>query len=211
VEDRGGGEEVRPGVDGLASGLLGRHERELALHRPAPLGVGAAGGGRVGDAEVRQFDLARAAEQDVVRRDVAVHEAHRRAVRGPQRVDVAERVEEGVDDREGDPGREASALRAAQQRGEVAALHELHGEEVVLAGAAELVDLHHVGVAQLRGHAGLVDEAPHRLGVEREAGVDALDHQLAGDPFGAHELGAEHLRHPTGADASEQPIALREP
>ncbi len=115
-------EEVGPRVDLLASRLFGRHVGELAHHRPRVRRRRGARPGRVRDAEVRELHFSRVPEQDVVRGDVAVHEAQRVAARRAQRVDVPQGVEERLDDGERDPGRKAAAVGAAQQRGEVAAV-----------------------------------------------------------------------------------------
>ena len=71
-------EQIRPCFDALALRLLGRHVADLATELT---GRGAhVRPGRVHDAEVRQFHLARATEQNVVRRHVAMHNPERRVV-----------------------------------------------------------------------------------------------------------------------------------
>ncbi len=90
------GEDVAPRVELAAEHLLGRHVAELALELP---GVGAALDlRRARDAEVGQLDRARAVDEDVAGRHVAVHQRQRLALVVARRV----RVLEGAQDRERD-------------------------------------------------------------------------------------------------------------
>jgi hypothetical protein len=68
-------EDVGAAVDALAARLLGRHVRDLALEH-----AGARLRGRVerlGDAEIDDLHLAVVGHEDVLRGDVAVHDAER--------------------------------------------------------------------------------------------------------------------------------------
>ena len=202
------GEEIGPGIDGLPARLLRRHVRQLALDAVAARG---AVGGRLRDAEIRELHLAGAAEQHVVRRDVAVHEPSRGTVGARIRMHVIERVEQRPGHREGRRRWEPSPRDGAQEPREIASLDEFHRQEAVVAGPAELVHLHDVRVAKACGDAGFVDEALHGVGVEREPGVHPLDHEIAGDALGALQLRAKDLGHAARADAPQQAIARREP
>src|SRR5204862_367532 len=74
LEEHGGqGEDVGALVDGPSPGLFGRHVLQLALERAGLRVRGLRG--RLGDAEVAELDVAVLGDEDVLRRDVAVHQA----------------------------------------------------------------------------------------------------------------------------------------
>jgi hypothetical protein len=70
--DDAGGPDVAASVDGFCAGLLWGHVRKLALDQTSARL--AAGAGRFGDTKIRQATNAVHANQDIVRRHVAVHQ-----------------------------------------------------------------------------------------------------------------------------------------
>jgi hypothetical protein len=75
------------------------------------------------------------------------------------------------------------ALLAGERALEVAALQVLHADvEVALRVVPEVVQLHRVGVDDLRVALRLVVEAAHHLRVTGEGGVQELDGDLLADP-----------------------------
>ena len=182
VEQDAGREDVAAAVERLAARLLGREVDVLALHRPV-LGLALARRADFGDAEVHQLDLPLVADDDVLGRDVAVHDAQVAAGLVAQRVGVVQpRADLGHDecgDGKGDP--EAHVARPARQLRERLAVDVLHGQEVLA------VDLAEGRVA----------------GVVRQ---DPLDDHRLGDAGGGDVLRAEDLRHAARGDAVEQEV-----
>ena len=163
-------EDVAPRVELAPDDLLGRHVPELALELP---GVGAALDlRRARDAEVGELHRARAIDEHVAGRDVAVHERERlarrrrarrgrtRAPRSTRERDVQRRRRAGCRSlARGGGADEARARRA------VDVLHR-HVELAVL--LAEVEDLDDVRVAEPRADARLVDEHRDEVGIARE-------------------------------------------
>ena len=75
VQDDADGEDVAAAIDRRAAALLGRHVADLALERAGQRLHFARR--RLGDAEVDDLDRAVEADDDVLRRDVAVHDLER--------------------------------------------------------------------------------------------------------------------------------------
>ena len=71
-QDDADGEDVAAAIDRRAPALLGRHVADLALERAGERLHFARR--RLGDAEVDDLDAAVEADDDVLRRDVAVHD-----------------------------------------------------------------------------------------------------------------------------------------
>ena len=134
VEHRAEREDVAAEVERLALHLLGRHVRDLALD-DADLGAPLLGH-RLGDAEVEDLADAVEADDDVRRRDVAVHEAERLVAPVGGAVRVLEPLGDVGRDAHGDGERDApAALRLGLlDLLQVDAVHVLHGEEVVAFG-----------------------------------------------------------------------------
>ena len=170
---------------GAAAELLGGHVRGRAHHRAGArqilrqrrLATGDGGIGRRGtrdrragrrdQPEVGDAHAAVLREQHVVGLEVAVNEAER--VRGHE---PATGLHERVDDRVDRPRRE---LEPAAQR---AALRELHRDVDLIAERADLVDLDHVAVIDLRHRLRLAEQPRPRL-TRAGAGAQQLDRDLA--------------------------------
>ncbi|MBK6529503.1 MAG: hypothetical protein IPF99_07865 [Deltaproteobacteria bacterium] len=177
VEHGGGGEDVAAGVDGVASHLLGREVRVLALDDAGLRGRRAVGGAR--EAEVRELHLAVVREQDVGGRDVAVDDAQRLVVgvRGAVRVLQALAELPGDERRDLRRGQRVQGLEALEELPEVEPVDVLHRDVVAPLDLAEVDDLDDVAMAQPRGEARFIDEPPGGL---RVAG-HASGHHLEGD------------------------------
>src|SRR5262249_53914726 len=69
-----------------------------------------------------------------------------------------------------------------------------------------IVDLHHIGVSELHGDARLVREQLAKVGIARESGQNALEHDAAARPLGARTLRQKQLRHASRANRREQRV-----
>ena len=117
---------------------------------------------RARDAEVDQLHRALERDQDVLRRDVAVHDAQRPAVAVGERVRVAEPARRLGDDVAASAGlggrRSRAALRSTADSG--LPCTSSIDEEVLLAVVADLDDAHDVRVIEQRREPRLVEEHP---------------------------------------------------
>ena len=125
-----------------------------------------------------------------------------------ERVRVPERGGDLVDHVAGERRRQPrpAAHELVEQRRQVAPGDVLHRQVVLAVGDAELEHLHDAAMVQERAEPRLVGEQAHEVGIVRQLGQDALDHQLAREPFGALADGAEDLRHAAGAEALDEPV-----
>jgi hypothetical protein len=154
------------------------------------------------DAEVTDLDLAGAADQDVRRRDIAVHDAV--LVREVERANDLDR-----DMERGGQGQEALVvLEPAEEHREIEPVDVLHRDEQGVADPAEVEDLDDVRVGQLDRYLGLGDEPRRELGVARELGQDPLDREGLLEAVRPVGLGQEHLGHAADRDAVEHVIAF---
>ena len=203
VEDDAERVDVAAPIDLLAARLLGRHVAELALEDARLLAEEV----RAGDAEVGDLHDALVREQDVLRRDVAVHDVERHAALVLALVRVVQALRGLGDDERRDARRDLRALAAcaaAHELAEVEALDVLHREEQALVAVVrELVDLDDVRVVEARRELRLVDE--HRAEAPRRAvrRQDALDDEELVRALGAALLGEEHLGHAARAEAAQ--------
>ena len=145
VQDDAEREEVAPTVDRLSPRLLGRHVLDLALERPG-LGLGGLRRG-LGDPEVAELDVALVRDEDVLRRDVAVHDVELVAVG----VAPAVRVVEGRGHLRGDVNGQRNGqghrvlARRLLDRPQVPAVDVLHRDEVAARlDLAQVVDVNDV-------------------------------------------------------------------
>ena len=111
------------------------------------------------------------ADQHVLRRHVAVHDAQRLAV-ALARVDVGEASAQRAHDAEGQrQGQlQLGRLRAAPDLLQAPAVDELQHQEVLVPRLPEIQHLHQVAVVQRRGDVRLVDEHAHEAGSAASAG-----------------------------------------
>ena len=110
-EDDPCGEQIDAAIERLAPDLLGREVLELSFYRPVRPGLREATGGER-DAEVGHARHAVAADEQVVRRHVAVHEAERSPVFVEQLVHLVEPGQGVVEDAHRDADRHRPALLA---------------------------------------------------------------------------------------------------
>ncbi len=206
-QDDAGRVDVGAPVDGALVELLRRHERHLALdlagdrRRQARLGAG--------DAEVGQAGDAVDADEDVVRRDVAVDEAQGLLVRAPELVcgvEAGERVEE---DAQRDVEREAAVVLAQRaldgvERGPLDVFHDEEDARVVL---VDVERRDHVGVVDARGEARLVEEHGDEVGLVLEVLVHRLERDEPLEPADAHRPRQEHRGHAARRDLANRLVA----
>ena len=186
--------QVGAGARLLAARLLGREVGGGAENGP-DLGDARLLGG-LGDAEVRQLDLAFARAQQVAGLDVAVDHA--------VAVGVVQPLACLLDDRDRlvhlDPAVVAQDLRAGGP------LDVLHHDEVLAGGLilAGVEDLHDVGVDQARRGLCLALEARHERGVLGEVLGEQLHRDLA---LQAQVEGEVNGGHPAEAEPALQAVA----
>ena len=198
------GEDVAPPVELAPHDLLGRHVPELAFELArlgAPLDLL-----RADDAEVGQLHRARAIDEHVARRDVAVHQVERLALLVLGGVRMLERASHGEDHLHAHVEGNGLVLRcrgANEPRagGAVDVLHR-HVHLVVL--LAEVEDLDDVRMTEPRRHPRLVDEHGDEVRVAGELREDALDRDDLLEAMGARLPGEVHLGHAARRDALEQ-------
>src|SRR5262249_6678112 len=151
--------------EGEPAHLLGAHVAELALEDALLRLTGLAGG--LGDAEVDELDLALVADEHVLRRDVAMNEVQLLAVDVALVVRVVEALARLHDDdarlRDGHRLRAVARggrllLAAVEDAAQIFTVNELEGDEVGVLDFAEIEDLADVGVVELDGDLGFVDE-----------------------------------------------------
>ena len=191
---------------GSSSELLGRHVARLALD---DAGVGDLDARRrLRDAEVDEPRDAVGAHEDVLRRDVAMDDAERRAVLVARLVRRVEAEEHRLGDRGGDL-RRASALRVARSRTSASgeAVHVLHDEVEIALRLDDVEDRHHVRVAHPGGEARLVEEHRPEGPVGGEPGEEALDRDDPGEAAGADDPAEVHGAHPAGGERLAEDVA----
>ena len=140
--------------------------------------------------------------------DVPVHDAQRAAVQPHHAVGVVQAHGGLGDHPQGEPqGHTALAVAFdAGQRGQVTAVDELHGDEVLAVLLAQFVDLHDVGMSELGSHAGLVQQ---HLGDVLGAGMlgqQLLEHGEALQAGHAVLAGQENLGHTALAQLAQHPV-----
>ncbi len=157
VEDHAEGIDVGATRHLLATGLLGRHVRGLALEHAGLLAKQIRGG----DAEIGYFDGPIERQEDVLRGDVAVHDVERSAGFVLALVGVMQALGDLGHDVRRDERRDAAilSLREPHQPLEVGTLDELHAEELPLVAVVlKVVDLDDVRVVEARGKLRLLGE-----------------------------------------------------
>ena len=200
VRDHADGEQVGARVELLARDRLGRHVRELSLH--------AAGLRaklrrlRLRDTEVDDLDVARARDEHVRRRDVAVDELERLPVLVALVVRVIERIAELEQNADGDVDRRRSRdlARVTEDATDIASVDVLHRDEVLGADTAELEDLDDVDVVEQRGELGFAYERLDEARVLREVRKQSLERHHPLETFDAALERAMHRGHSAHAE-----------
>jgi len=181
----------------------GRHVGELALDR-ARLGVGRALG--LGDAEVGDLGEAALGQEQVRRRDVAMHDAHQLAGAVAQLVGVVQALGDLMDHAADEAERQLALLARvlAEHREQREALEVLHHDVELVVALVELVDLADVRVRHVRRDLRLADQHRAEPAVAREVRQDPLDHEQLLEAGGALEPGQKDLAHAAGRNAGQQ-------
>ncbi len=133
---------------------------------------------RLGDAEVDDLNLALPRDQDVGWADVAVDQVERLPGVVGLAVGVGQPVGDLANDQQAEIGgySDLPLLAAVVQAAEIAALHVLQRQEVLVVHHADLIDRHDVAVRELDRDLRLLDEALQEVLVLRQIGQDFLDH-----------------------------------
>jgi hypothetical protein len=203
------GPDVRTPIDDGARGLLGRHVVHFALHRAAARVLGDAVA-RLGDSEVDELRDAAHAHEDVLRRDIAVDDAEGLAVFAAELVGGVETAARVREDPQRHAGRQRQPLplHRAHDLGQRVAVDPLHREVEDVVLLAEIHDLSHVRVLDLRRDARLVEEHPLEARVLRELRKDHLDRDELLEAVLAAEPRHPHARHAALRDGAEQLVAV---
>ena len=159
-----------------------------AGHRQLRLAEGAR------DAEIRDLDPAAAGQQHVGRLDIAVDDA--------ARMRCVQRFVDLLGDARGRHRLERPAL--LDDRGQVAAVDELHDDERVAGFHAVVENVDHVGVVERRGRLRLLTEARHEGRIATVLGAQHLDRDVAAQ---LRIVSAEDGRHPALAKQLDEAIA----
>ena len=194
VRDHAEREHVGPAIDVVGDALFGRHVRELALDGArARAGLAQLG---LRDPEVDDLDHALEADDQVLRRDIAVDDVERLTVRRL----VVRVVQPGRGLREHVEHQWHGDLAAGQPLGGAAHDHrerqageELHDHEVAVLVLAQLHGLDDVRVVEAGREPGLVQEHLHEVGVVGEVIVQALHHDVLLEPRRAADPGQVDL------------------
>ena len=178
-EDDGGGVDVGLHIDRHPAQLLGGHVRELSFDLAVACGVHPAEG--LGHPEVDDAGDAVEADEQVLGRDVAVHERERSPVLAGGFVRRMQAAQGLADDRRRDRHRDVFACRP-RQTGERFAEQVLHDEEQLAVLGDDVEGRYDVGVTDPGGQARFVEEHRDELGVFGELRVQALDRDGPGEP-----------------------------
>jgi hypothetical protein len=187
-----------------------RHVSDLPLHQPGARLAQARRG--LGDPEVGEARDAVDPHQDVLRREVAMHEPDRRAGLVAQLVGGVQAVQRVDEDAQGHRRwrTHTSALGGAEQPDERGALDVLHHQAHVRPILGGVEDGHHVGVTDPRRQIGLLHQIagePRRLA---QVGVHQLDRHVALESTRAARPRQVDGRHPAAGDG-EQDLVAPEP
>ena len=202
-----GGEDVGATIDAFSAELLRRHVGELPFEATVLGRLKPSDG--LGDSEVEHAGDAVGADQNVLRRDVAVHEVERLASFRRRFVRSVEPVQRAAHDRRNDRRRDGEpfADRALQKPRERLAGHVLHDQEELAAGEYDVIRRDDVGVTDTRGEVRFVEEALVELGIEGDVRMQALDRDRPFEPSPPEHPPEMHGRHPPRCDGAVEGIA----
>ena len=186
VQHAADGEDVRRGGDRAIGNLLGRHVGRCANDRAGAGGVALL---QACDAEVHDFHAAVGHDADVRRFDVAMNHAP-----------LVREMETGEHfDRDVQLPLERERIPQRDHVGEIASLDELHRDEQLAFGLAEIVDRDDVGVLNRAGRARFAEKTLLHVARLAEARAQQLQrdvapqHRVVGFPHDAHRPFAEQL------------------
>jgi hypothetical protein len=202
------GEHIGAGVDRVPQTLLRAQVAELALDDPR---VGAIGGGGLRDPEVDDLQRAFVGDQQVLRRDVPVHQAEGPSVRSTQLVGVVQ-PGSGIGDQAHQQRHRQPiprALAAPRDRRQAVAGHVLHGQVVQARLFTQVEDLSDVRMRQARRQPGFVQEHPDEGGITRQVAQDPLDGHQPREVGGAALSRQPDLGHPSGREALQERVAIQ--
>ncbi len=201
-------EDVAPRVDVFAASLLGRHVRDLALELPALRALGRLRAA-LRDAEVDDLHVAREADDDVLRADVAVDDVEVRTVEVATLVRVGEACAHPQDDGDRVLDRElhhAALLHLPDDRPQVFAVDVLERDEVCTVDLADVDRLDDVRVRERRGDTRFVEQHVDEPAILVHRRQDALDDDELLEP-GDRALEREvDLRHAARRHAAQQRV-----
>jgi hypothetical protein len=135
-----------------------------------------------------------------------MHQSVRRAVRAAQFVDIVQRRGRIRADPRDHRRRHPVGAAAPDHIAGVHAVDILHRDEVVGVDLAEVIDLHDVRVAELRGELRLAEEHLDEVGGIGVMRQDALDRDPAIQTIDRAPLCEKHLRHPAARDSALQDV-----
>jgi hypothetical protein len=199
-------EDVHAPVEGLTPQLLGGHEIQLAFDHPH-LGVGVAALG-LGDAEVHDARAAVDADDNILRRHIAVDDLQVLSFGAVQLMGGVQ-AREGVEaDAQGDAERDTPTQRHRHllHVGEGVALDVVHDEEDEVVLLAYVDDGDDIGVVDGRGDAGLVEKHVDKLVVLGEVRVHHLDGDQSPYPCPTRRAREIHRGHAAGANLGDDVI-----
>ena len=201
-------EQIHPAVLRLVTQALGCHVAESSLERVslAHLRIHLADGLR--DPEIQQLHAASPQAHDVRGTDVAMDDVEGLAIGRGQRVRVSQTQRHLVGDVSGDRDRKLllTLTQRAEDRQKIAPAQELHRQEVTAIHLSKIEDLNDVRVVQKRGDACFVHEHLDEARGPGPVRQDALDDQIASEPFRARHHGAEYLGHTAHSHPVEEDI-----
>jgi hypothetical protein len=206
VKDAADGVDVGAAIGALAFELFGGEVAEFAAEL-AGAGAGSPLSSGLGDAEVGDFDLAFAVDEDVLRRDVAVDGAEGDAhgvggfVEGVEasagvRGDLC--CDEGF---EGAPG--GGCQSSSQELRQGRTIHPFHDQEGVAGGLAQFRDFTQVSVAEGGGELGFVAEGACILNFISKLVQDGLDGDELGEAPCSAKCRAPHGPHTPDRERTE--------
>ncbi len=196
--------DVASSIERLRLGLFGRHVPEFAAYLRLVVGVDLVH--RAGHAEVDELHEAIEPDEDVVGRDVAVHDLAELSVPAAELMRGVQARRRVGDHAYGDLRRNGAALvRFGDERVERVALDPFHRHVEDVLALAHFVDVNDVRVLDAANDLSLVEEHRAELRVVRELGQHGLHRD---ELLGLHRRRASarnpHARHAPAADAREK-------
>ena len=186
--------------------LLGAHVLELALQHAVARLVRV--GPRLGDSEIDDLHVCFVGYQDVARRHIAMNDSVGTALHVRLGMGVVQALGGLLGDERDEPRRQVRSLASelAENVPDVFAIYTLHGDEVVVEMAAEVVHPHHVRMLQRSGQLGFIDEHVDEVHVVRDVRQDPLDYDELLVTTVRVSLRLEDLGHAARGDAIHEVV-----